>query len=292
MTKPQTRSMTGFGRGGAEVPGGRLSVELRTVNHKGLDVKVRLPRELQALEGAVLASLRSGLERGRVDATVQLEQVGSPGHASGFDAAAAGALVDAVTAFALSRGISPALTAGDLLRALPSLRPSEVDAGLYQEGLSQALAAALSTLQTSRAAEGLALSQLLLARLSTCAALVEQIAVKTAQAPEKARERLQRRLQALATEVEPQRLAQEVALLAERADTSEELERLRVHLARFEALVVGAPPAGRQLDFLCQELLREANTTASKAQDAQVAQQVVELKAEIERLREQVQNVE
>jgi uncharacterized protein (TIGR00255 family) len=138
---------------------------------------------------------------------------------------------------------------------------------------------------------GAALVSALEARLSRIETLRQQIQTRAASAPERHSSRLRQRIHDLGVDVDPTRLAQEVALLAERLDVSEELDRLAAHIARFRALMRESAP-GRELEFLCQELLREANTTGSKCQDAEIAHLVVELKAEIERAREQVQNVE
>ena len=234
------RSMTGFGRGEAEAAAARISVEVRTVNHKGLDVRARLPRELAGLEPEVQRRTRAALSRGRVTVHVELHR-GSAAPSVSFDAARAAPLLRELRAFAAAEGLAPP-TLHDLLAALTHL--------------------------------------------------VQAIAARAGGASDRLRRQLESRLQELQPPVDETRLAQEVAILAERADVTEELDRLGAHLKHCAALLDSGAAVGRKLDFLCQELNREANTVASKCQDAETAHLVVELKANIERLREQVQNAE
>ncbi len=294
------RSMTGFGRGQATGEGYRLSCEVKTVNHRGLDVKARLARELSALELRCLAAVKQAVVRGRVDLiiTVARDVEAPAGHV--FDAARAERVVDEVLAFARRKPVvASVLTAGDLLHvrdlvqvARPDDEPPQLAAP--EVALDRALGQALGDLDGSRRTEGQGLKADLVARLAASVALVEQLRGLTRGAPQRLHEKLRARLAALdlKEDVDPQRLAAEVALLAERADVAEELARLDVHVAHFRALLDDEEAVGRKLDFLCQELMREANTTGSKVQDAATAHVVVELKAEIERLREQAQNVE
>ena len=288
------RSMTGFGRGQAQAGEWGVVVEVKTVNHKGLDVKLRLPRALNAHEHALSQQIRSRLERGRVDVVVDLE---SPHHehALRLDHERVAAVVAAVAALAqLHPSLSPTLTAADLLR-LPGVLSHDDDAPADLEALqkatSSALTAALDELEAMRASEGQGLQKELSQRRVHCVELVQEIAAKTTTSSSEKRARLQEKLAALGDSIDPVRVAAEAALLLERLDVSEELARLRLHLEALDVLL-GKAGSGRKLDFLCQELLREANTTASKCQDAAVAQRVVDLKAEIERVREQAQNIE
>jgi len=284
------RGMTGFGRGEVTVGEVRLVVDVRTVNHKGLDLKVRLPRELAALEHAVVRAVRGALQRGRVDVTCELETRGATRAA--VDVEAVSDVVREVRRLAAALGASPGLHEGDVLRAALQLRcASPVNEDL-EAALLEAVGRALTAVDAARAHEGAALERILDERLNAIARLARELAARAQQAPDRAAERLHARLAALRAELDPLALAQEIAILADRLDVTEELERLVMHVALGRELVHGAEASGRKLDFLCQELLREANTAGSKLQDAQATRLVVELKSEIERLREQAQNVE
>lgn len=289
------RSMTGFGRGEIKTDAVRIVVDIRTVNHKGLDVKVRLPREAAQHETAVTRAVQQGLQRGRVDVHVELELAAAA--RVPLDAAALVGLVAEVRRVAHELQVAQGLGEGDLLRAALQTRGAAPVASLDDPApLLHAVGAALSALDAAREHEGAALRRLLGARLDAIAQLTHALGARTKGAPERAADKLRGRLSALlqdsAHSVDAARLAQEVALLADRLDVTEELERLTMHVELGRALLVAAEPAGRKLDFLCQELLREANTTGSKVQDAAATHLVVELKSEIERLREQAQNVE
>jgi uncharacterized protein (TIGR00255 family) len=304
-TDTTLRSMTGFGRGTAAVPGGTVVVELRAVNHKGLEVKCRLPRSLLAHEPAIQRACKAQLERGRIDLVTDL--VKDPSTLSAvalLDPARVEAIV--VSARALAQRypeVQASLTAGELL-ALPGVFVRDVDVddsgapgdddGRHDlhAAVDVALHKALTQLVAAREAEGRGLVKELGRRRDAIVALVDQIEARTQrQVAEKAaalRERLTVILQGFVDEA---RVVAEVAVLAERLDVTEELARLRMHIEQLDRLL-RSDKSGRRIDFLCQEFLREANTTASKCQDAATAHLVVELKAEIERLREQAQNVE
>ena len=295
-TASALRSMTGFGRGQVSVAAGgwAVVVEVKTVNHKGLDVKLRLPRALSSHEGSLAQQVRARLERGRVDVAVDLEVTHQEAGIR-IDTAKVAAVVAAVRELARAHPeLTPTLTASDLLR-LPGILGHDdapADTQALQTATSTALHQALNELEAMRSIEGHGLHKELDQRRAHCVALVEEIALQTQQSSTDKRARLQERLTTLLGDVvDPTRLAAEAAVLIERLDVSEELARLRLHLDALGTLLA-RPGSGRKLDFLCQELLREANTTASKCQDAGVAQRVVDLKAEIERVREQAQNIE
>jgi len=294
-------SMTGFGRGEAVGAGHRATVEVRTVNHRFLDVRVHLPREQAALEPAVVQAVRGRLGRGRVDVNVRLHGEG-PGVAGAWraDLEEARALHRALLDVQDDLGLPGDLDIGTLSlladRFLASGEPPARE--VLQPALVEALAAALDAVVAARVGEGGAIAADLTERLAALRGHVARLEQRLPEVLETARERLQRRLEALLADtrvaLEPGRLEQEVAILADRSDVAEELQRLRHHLDTLEALLDGDRdgPAGRRLDFLGQELGREANTVASKVGDGRVAALVVELKADIERVREQALNVE
>lgn len=289
--------MTGFGRSTRTSDDGavELACELRSVNQRGLDVKLRLPRELSPFEPRVLSRVRHRFDRGRIDVAVTRKAEASARGGLSVDVGAARRLVESLRAFADDEGLTAELRASDLLLRQELFVVEEVpeDDEATWSLLEAALDGAMDDLEESRRREGEGLLKDFQGRLERCASLVDEVRERAADTPARIRDRLSQRLAELELgNVDPDRLAQEVALLAERADVSEELARLAVHLEHFEKLAESDASVGRKLDFLCQELNREANTVGSKCSDAPTAHLVVELKAEIERIREQVQNVE
>jgi uncharacterized protein (TIGR00255 family) len=289
------RSMTGFGAGRASAGGEELDVEIRSVNHKYCEVKVRLPRELAALEVDAAKAVRERLARGGIDVTVR-RGGGAGAVAPRVDLPLAEAYARAFSELGARLALPGAVTLADVVGAEGVLRLDEraLDLEAAREALRAALAAALDALVAMRAREGEALARDVGGRLDEVEALVGRAAALVPQSVEHHRVRLAERVQELTRGIalDPARLAQEVALFADRTDVTEEVTRLRSHLAQARALLAGGEPAGRKLDFLVQEMHREVNTIGSKSQSAEIAAIVVSAKAEIERMREQVQNVE
>jgi uncharacterized protein (TIGR00255 family) len=287
--------MTGFGVGDAPFLGGRLVAEVRSVNQRFLDVRVRLPAKLADLGGFAEGVVRERLRRGRVELVVQLEGVS----ASGVELDVARAREAFRQLGALRDEIAPGAELPlSLLAAVPDLF-SAGGGGIHgtREPLKAAVGAALDALDAMATREGLALRADLEARCAKVAEVVAELGAKVAGVTEAIRARLRERLERILggeTRLDPARLEAEVVILADKADVAEEITRLESHLAQFrQALAAPAGEAlGRRLEFLLQEMLREANTLGAKAQDAWVSQHVVALKVELERLREQVQNVE
>jgi uncharacterized protein (TIGR00255 family) len=289
--------MTGFGAGRAERGGEAISVELRSVNAKFCDVKARLPRELAALEPELVKAIKARLSRGVVDASVRRESgVSGGGGEPRVDLALAAAYAKALRELKSALGLSGEPTIGEVAALDGVLKLGEAAPDLEAAGaaLQGALSSALDSLEAMRAREGEALARDLAARLDGIERAVAAIRALSPASIDAYRERLAARVQELSrgVPVDPQRLAQEVALFADRVDVSEELTRLGSHLQQLRALVASEQPAGRRLEFLLQETNREVNTVGSKSQHAGIAAQVVEVKAELERLREQAANVE
>lgn len=289
------RSMTGFGRGTHTGVAYRVAVELRSVNHRYREIVVRVPRDMPGLEEPVRARIAQAVARGRVDALVAVEPL--PG--------TRGLRVDVHLARAYRQALEDLRRELDLdddvdlelLASLPGvigLDESSADLEACWRDAAPALDQALAHLAAMRAAEGAALARDLAGALERLAGHVEAVAARAPQVVEAYKARLAQRVQALAGDVpvEPDRLAAEVAIFADRADISEEVVRLRSHMDQFRATLELDEPVGRRLDFLLQEMNREVNTIGSKAHDAGIAAAVVEMKVEIERMREQVQNVE
>jgi uncharacterized protein (TIGR00255 family) len=287
--------MTGFGSGRGDAGGEATEIEIRSVNHKFIEVKVRLPRELSALETEIVRAVKDRLARGAVEVAVR-RTAASGLLAPRVNQALAEAYVAAFRELKARLGLAGEIAVADVVAAegVVRLEEREVDLGAARASVSAALLAALAALASMRTREGEALARDVEARLSAIEALVARVAELAPRAVELQRARLAERVAELARGVslDPGRLEQEVALFAERTDVAEETTRLASHLAQARALLASGEPAGRRLDFLVQEMHREANTIGSKSQSAEISVAVVSLKAEIERIREQVQNVE
>jgi uncharacterized protein (TIGR00255 family) len=288
--------MTGFGRGEAAVSGGSAAAEVRCVNSRHLDVRVRLPRDLVALEAAVRGRAAAAFARGQVEVAVRLSREVAPGGRVELDRAAASQYARAAAELGAQLGIAGQLDLAALL-ALPGVarvREDELDVDVLSGGVLLAVERACAEAAQMRAREGAALERELRARLAEVGERLGRLEALARQAAGSQRERLTKRLAALAPELELEtgRFEQEVVLQVERMDVTEELVRLRSHCEQFGEALAAAGPIGRKLEFLLQELAREANTAGSKAADAELAREVVELKLELEKLREQVSNVE
>ena len=288
--------MTGFGRGSAAAGGYLATVEVASVNRKQVEIVFQAPRELAGLEGEVRRAVVAVVTRGRVQVTVRLDRPADAPLPVRVDARLAQAMEDAFRHLsdALGRPVVP--DASDFLRqpGVISMDEVVVDVDEAWRGVSPALEAALVQFQAMRAREGGDLKRDLEERLTGLGGLVERIARGAERRPERYRELLDRRLReaGLDVQADDERVIKEIALFADRCDISEELTRLDSHLAKFREYLDGAEPPGRALDFLCQEIHRECNTIGSKANDAGVAQLVVRAKSELEKIREQVQNIE
>lgn len=295
------RSMTGFGRATFQAGPSVFEVEIRSVNHRHLDARAKLPRGLSDQDAAVKAKIQARLSRGKVDCTVSVPgQSGSNQGRVQVDAEVAAQYVAAARDLASQNGLTGELDVTTLVGMPGVLRVTDVE--LPEEelasGLDTALDEAIAALEAMREAEGAALQAEFESRLTRVIELVVQFESRSGLVVDAAKERLRKRAEQLRQDTgsfDDARLHQEIVIAADRLDITEELVRLRSHVDQFRAILgeagVGSP-VGRRLDFLLQEMGREANTVGSKANDAPLAHDVVELKTELERLREQVQNVE
>lgn len=294
------RSMTGYGHAAFAVEGIGFEVEVRSVNHRHLDARVRLPHGLAAFEAEVRQQVTANLDRGKVDLTVRSVSGDTPSESVALDLAAAEQYLRAAQRLRDDHGVPGELDVRGLLglpgvaRVVERKLPEENVRRVLQEGV----VAALAGLASMRAAEGEALDRELRGRLARIDALVESIAARSGEVQIVVRDRLRKRAEQLREEtglLDDARLHQEVVWAADRLDITEETVRLQSHTAQFRSILDSAgpgEPAGRRLEFLLQEMGREGNTIGSKGSDAPIAHQVVELKTELERLREQVLNVE
>jgi uncharacterized protein (TIGR00255 family) len=294
--------MTGFGRARREVAGLGLEVEVRSVNHRHLDLRVRLPRVLIDQETAIKKRIQGELSRGKVDVTVGLT-TGDSAASLEIDEAIAAQYVAAAEALRERHALGADGGALDVaaLLGLPGVTrvvETETDPETLEAPLHEAVAEAIEALIAMRAAEGESLSIEVEGRLERVAELANAFQARAGEVLALAKQRLHKRAEQIKREVgllDDARLHQEIVIAADRLDITEELVRLQSHIAQFRETMQSADrghPVGRRLDFLLQELGREANTVGSKANDALLAQDVVELKTELERIREQVQNIE
>jgi uncharacterized protein (TIGR00255 family) len=284
-------SMTAFAREDAETPWGSLSWELKTVNHRYLDVSLRLPEELRALDPAVREALAARLSRGKVDATLRFQPLTA---AAGFelDESMASRVLEAAARLAhLESRLAP-LSAAELLRWPGVLRSAVPDPEALAQSARDLLARAVETLVATRAREGARLKELIGARVESAARIAANTRTVLPAVQETLRARLLERLKEVRESLDPARLEQEMVLYATRADVAEELDRLDTHLAEVARLLAAGGAIGRRLDFLMQELHREANTLGSKSADMRLTNASVELKVLIDQMREQVQNIE
>jgi uncharacterized protein (TIGR00255 family) len=292
------RSMTGYGR--AEAAGARLtlSIECKSVNHRHLDIALKLPRAVGALEADARRLIQSVVARGRIDVSVSFNPGGAGALSSlSLDVTLAREYVEVARRLAEELSLEGRPTLGWLLEQ-PGVIAREPEPLLSAEEtwplLEQALSRALGELQARREAEGAALGKELLALHEGLRTHVDAIAELAPAAVERRAVRLRARIQSLLGEVtvDEGRLATEVAVWAEKTDISEELARLRTHLDQFALLLQSGGSVGRTLDFLAQEMNREVNTVGSKADDLEISQAVIAAKSAIEKLREQAQNIE
>ena len=291
--------MTGYAQARVEKDGWAIQLSLRSVNHRFLDVRVRVPEGWDALEMEIRKSLQEHFRRGHVEVTLQV-QAGKK-NAVNINRQVAVAYLQAAQSLSKEHGMKaePDITAILRLPGVASAAPPPEEIDNMASAVRTALAGAIEQLHQMRCIEGRALEQELARRLATLETATRRIESLAAKARSAHARRLDARLRELLEgyAVDPARVAQEAAFLAERGDITEEIARLRSHSGQFGALLKNGGEAGKKLDFLLQEMQREANTLLSKSSGAdedglQVTQLGLELKAEIEKLREQVQNVE
>lgn len=292
------RSMTGYGRRQISQDGREMTVEIKTVNHRFLDISCRLPRPLSFAEDAVRKQINGRLRRGHVDVNVTYQNLRQDAREVRVEEGLALQYQDALKTLRVAAGKGAGARAEDVLWI--AAQPDVMQVTVREEDQEAVLAllwetadAALNDVTAMRKKEGGALKADLLFHLNEVARLREEIALLAPRVPLMYRDKLLSRVKELGVQdVDPQRLAQEVALMADRCAIDEELSRLLSHIQQMRQVIEGEEEAGRRLDFLTQELNREVNTIGSKASDAEITKLVVAAKSEIEKLREQVQNVE
>lgn len=285
-------SMTAFTRQQSEGDWGALVWEIRSVNHRYLEASVRLPESLRGLEGAVREAVRKSLARGKVECQLRLQAVAPEQSELVLNEGLIDRLLQANKNISAKLGGPTDLNSIDILRWPGVVTDESVDnAKLEAEALSL-FDKALEDLIASREREGDALREMLMQRIDAIGEIVAAVREKMPEILEAQRQNMLDKLNELKADLEPTRIEQEVALLAQKADVAEELDRLDSHLKECTRVIKNKGPKGRRLDFLMQELNREANTLSSKSIVADTTLSAVELKVLIEQMREQVQNIE
>ena len=292
------RSMTGYGRAEAVLAGRKFAVEMKSVNHRYLEISLRLPGMLLSLDTEIKKKIGEQFSRGRIEATVRVDSDGIAENsgrltlnlplARNYHAL----LCQLKEEFQLGDEISLAMLTGFRDVFVPT--ESFQDPAVLWEGLSNLLDEAMRTLTEMRAREGESLQRDLTTRLSLIACVLEAIAGRAPQVVCEYQKRLGDRIRELtgAMAIDESRLLQEVAIMAEKSDITEEIVRFRSHIEQFTDLLTIGDGAGRKIDFLIQEMGREVNTIGSKSGDAGISRNVIEIKSELAKLREQVQNIE
>jgi uncharacterized protein (TIGR00255 family) len=290
------RSMTGYGRGEAEHNGNRFCVELNSVNRKQSDVVVNLPRDLAALEPRIRETINENISRGRTNVTVTLRNRVNGAQQLALDTNLARSYHEAMRALQKELNAPGEITIGLILQAPSVMRLPEqlVDPDEVWPCVEHALRAALADLIKMRQREGKHLAKDLIHRLKEIRKKLKEIRALHPDVAKKYRTALLDRLQKAGLPLDPSddRIVKEISFFADRSDVSEELTRLESHLAQFAHHLRRNEPVGRTLEFIAQEISRELNTLGAKGNDAAISQRVVACKAELEKIREQVQNLE
>ncbi len=292
------KSMTGFGRGEFMDAEHRLVVEVKAVNHRYNEIVIRMPKNLGSLEDKIRKTVAATLQRGRIDVFVTVDEYGEKNRGVRVDKELAIAYHKALKELGELLGAPAGESANQISRYPDVLRVEEVSTdveGLWAK-LQTAVEAAVQNLMAMRLAEGASIEQDMAARIDAIAANVDVVEARAPQVLAEYREKLLTRMRevlaAVGAEPDETRLLQEAALFGDRISIAEELVRLRSHLRQFKETISSGEAVGRKLDFIVQEMNRETNTIASKANDFTVANVVVEIKSEIEKVREQIQNIE
>ncbi|NIQ40000.1 MAG: YicC family protein [Proteobacteria bacterium] len=289
-------SMTGFGNAEGVTSMGPLSVEVRSVNHRFCDITLKLPRKLNLLEARIKDLIRVRFSRGRIDMSLRLDSGEKNAYRLKPDLEQAGQYLDALRTLKRNLKLKGEISLDMIAQAKDVIVPVEDEEGVeaYWGEVKEIIERSLDGLKEMRRHEGEGLAKDLLGRLHAVRNLLEKIKTRAPSVVEDYRSRLSQRLREMlnGADVDPLRLNQEIAFFAERSDISEETVRMASHLEQLEQMTHFQEPVGRRLEFLLQEVHREANTISSKANDQVISQMVVEIKGELERIREQTQNIE
>ncbi len=285
--------MTGFARRESPGPWGTLICELRAVNHRYLELSIRLPEDLRSIENEARKILGTALRRGKVDAAVYLKGSAATAPALELNKPLVEQLMKRASEVGSMVGGIPGPTSPlDLLRWPGVIREAERDSSPIAAAALGLIEETAADLNEAREREGARLGEMIAGRCEELLALVAAVRARLPEVGARIRAKVEERVAQIGTQLDPERLEQEIALLAYKMDVEEELDRLGSHVIEVRRVLDAGEPAGRRLDFLMQELNREANTLSSKSQDAETTRAAVDMKVLIEQMREQVQNIE
>ena len=285
------RSMTGFARRERQLTFGMLAWELRTVNHRFLEVGMRLPEELRPAEAELRQAVSAAVRRGKVDCTLHFRPTLAAASLD-VDEALLAAVTERAGQVALLAGPAARIDVMDVLRWPGLVRDASREVAPLVLAAHSLLSETLADLSQFRDSEGSRLQEALEQRCAGLLELAQRVELRLPEVRARLRSRLAERIAQLVAEVNQERLEQELAIIAQRIDVDEEVDRLRGHVVEVRKAFTATEPAGRRLDFLMQELNREANTLSSKSQDIETTRAAVDMKVLIEQMREQVQNIE
>jgi len=289
------RSMTGFGRSGVQDKGYEVNCELKTVNHRYFDIHTRMPRRYSFLEDRIKEALKKDLQRGRIEISINIEKMQDMARNIKVDKGLAIAYHDSLKDLAEKLNISSEFRAIDIFR-LPdvfNLVDEQEDPEVIWAVLNRALDEAMLSLVDMRSKEGANLARDIAERNAYILSAIERLEMRSPLVVKEYQERLLKRIVEMTNNIADEgRVIQEAAIFADKASITEEIVRLKSHTQHLGDLLAGNQAVGRKLDFLVQEMFREINTIASKANDIEMSQIVVDVKAELEKIREQVQNIE
>lgn len=290
------RSMTGFGRGSFSSPEKQINIEIKTVNHRFLDLSVKLPRMLMCFEDRIRKGVQGRLQRGKVDVFVTYVELQKPSSEVHVDKGLAEAYLKTLREIVDAYEVKNDVTATTFLRIpeVITVTVGEMDEDQVWGEINQALEQAIDNLISMRETEGATLKDNLMGMLDNIENEMATVKERAPLVPQEYKEKLETRLETLlqGDAVDPQRLAQEVAFFADKCSVDEEITRMYSHISQFRDILNKDDAVGRKLDFLVQEMNREANTTGSKANDITLTGCVLNIKSEIEKIREQIQNLE
>jgi uncharacterized protein (TIGR00255 family) len=289
---PTINSMTGFGRVEIQLPGIQLQWEIRSVNHRYLDTQLKLPEGFRALEQDFRQIVAAGARRGKVEASLSISRSQDQAAATKLNPEVSRQVIDHLETVAAQMKNPAPVSPAAILRWPGVLSEEEIDPQSIFPQATEALQTAVAALAESRSREGAKIQAMLEQRCGDIETVVDAVGKRLPDVLSQIRERMQQRVESLNVQLDNDRLEQEITLLAQKLDVSEELDRLKAHIEEVRSTFNSDEPIGRRLDFLMQELNREANTLGSKSADTETTQHAVDLKVLIEQMREQVQNIE
>lgn len=285
-------SMTAFGRDQSDTPLGRLIWELRSVNHRFLEISIRVPEDMRMLETEIRKEVGKHMKRGKIDCNLRLQSEAGITNEIEVDKEIVQQILSIVDSIRSGNASVAPINAAEILKWPGVLKSPVTDIGNVSKFVMEGFSRALNEMVETRAREGAELVQAVEERLTNAQTLITEIKTVIPEVTQAFRQRLQDRLKDIKQELDPARLEQEILILANKSDVDEELDRLQTHIGEVRRVLSQGGSVGRRLDFLMQEFNREANTIGSKATDVRVTNASVELKVNIEQMREQVQNIE